>query len=193
VRAFSTTQIAGAFKDNGQNYKNIMMAMKTAFGSSVKFVSVDGSCPAAVSQDIVQFAENEPSLSTLVSALVAADLVQTVATEELTVFAPSNNAFKALPDDVFDGLMKPENKAQLVDILKYHVVEGSMLSSDFMLLESLPTLEGKNLKVQMWGGNVHVGASVESLSMVTSKDNKATNGVVHIIDGVLLPAADIAV
>merc|ERR1712100_13913 len=85
--------------------------------------------------------------------------------------------------------MKPENKAKLVDILKYHVLPEEVLSTQLKPFQAVTTVEGKPLHVQEWGGKVHVGPSLESkdLKNVIKADNKASNGVVHIIDGVLLP------
>jgi len=147
------------------------------------------------SPTIVDLAESTKDLSTLVSALVAADLVDTLSSPgPFTVFAPTNDAFRALPAGTLDNLMKPENKAQLVDILTYHVLPVKALAKDLDLFQAVKTVEGKNLHVQKWGGSVKVGASLESkdLKSVTSADNVASNGVVHIIDGVLLPPAKLA-
>merc|ERR1712205_143481 len=139
---------------------------------------------------IVQLAEHTPDLSTLVSAVVAAGLADTLSSAgKFTVFAPTNEAFKALPPGVLDSLMKPENKAKLADILKYHVLPEEVLSTQLKPFQAVKTVEGKPLHVQEWGGKVHVGPSLESkdLKNVIKADIKASNGVVHIIDGVLLP------
>jgi transforming growth factor-beta-induced protein len=140
--------------------------------------------------NIVELAESVGMLSTLVAAVVAGDLVDTLTSEgPFTVFAPTNEAFGALPAGTLDSLMKPENKAQLVDILTYHVVPGKALAKDLDLFQALTTVEGKPLHVTKWGGQVRVGASLAStdLKTVTGADNLASNGVAHIIDGVLLP------
>merc|ERR1711918_31840 len=112
-----------------------------------------------------------------------------------TLFAPTNAGFAALPSGVIDDLMKPTHKAQLVDILKNHVVQGQTLSSDFMLFEKLTTLQGSELKLQIWGGVAHVGTSLSSKDRktITSLDNMASNGVMHVIDGVLVPAKKVIV
>merc|ERR1711907_647005 len=139
--------------------------------------------------NIVQLAERTPDLSTLVSAVVAGGLADTLSSAgKFTVFAPTNEAFKALPAGVLDSLMKPENKAKLVDILKYHVLPEEVLSTQLKPFQAVTTVEGKLLHVQEWGGKVHVGPSLESkdLKNVIKADNKASNGVVHIIDGVLI-------
>merc|ERR1719410_754162 len=140
--------------------------------------------------NIVELAESVKSLSTLVSAVVAGDLVDTLSSPgPFTVFAPTNDGFAALPAGTLDSLMKPENKAQLVDILTYHVLPIKALSTDLDLFQAVKTVEGKNLHVQKWGGIVKVGPSLQcqDLKTVTTADNSASNGVVHIIDGVLLP------
>merc|ERR1719506_407030 len=146
--------------------------------------------PGASQQNIVQLAEQTPDLSTLVAAVVAAGLAGTLSSAgKFTVFAPTNEAFKALPAGTLDTLMKPENKAKLVDILTYHVLLEEVLSKQLKPFQAVKTVEGKLLHVQEWGGKVHVGSSLESkdLKNVIKADNVASNGVVHIIDGVLLP------
>merc|ERR1711948_56676 len=106
-----------------------------------------------------------------------------------TVFAPTNDAFNALPPGTLNRLMKPENKKELVDILSYHVLPQEVLSKNLQPFQAVKTVEGKPLHVTKWGGHVRVGASLESKDLrdVIRADNVATNGVVHIIDGVLLP------
>merc|ERR1712160_117572 len=145
--------------------------------------------------NIVELAESVKDLSTLVAAVVAGDLVDTlISPGPFTVFAPTNEGFAALPAGTVDSLMKPENKATLVDILTYHVLPSQVLSTDLGLFQAVTTVEGKPLHVQKWGGVVQVGPSLASadLKKVTAADNMATNGVVHIIDGVLLPPAKLS-
>merc|ERR1712216_921414 len=140
-----------------------------------------------------QLAEHTPDLSTLVSAVVAGGLANTLSSAgKFTVFAPTNEAFKALPAGVLDTLMKPENKAKLVDILKYHVLPEEVLSKQLKPFQAVKTVEGKLLHVQEWGGKVRVGPSLLSkdLKNVVKANNVASNGVVHIIDGVLLPPSE---
>jgi len=140
-------------------------------------------------QDLVQLCESTPDLATLAAALVAADLVDTLsdASSKFTVFAPTNDAFNALPAGVLDDLMKPENKQQLVDILTYHVLPEEVKSTDLSRFQSVTTVEGKSLHVLAIAGRVHVGPSIRDLQKVIAADNLATNGVAHIINGVLLP------
>merc|ERR1711939_566492 len=138
--------------------------------------------------NIVELAESVDDLSTLVSAVVAADLADTLSSPgPFTVFAPTNDGFAALPAGTVDSLMKPENKDQLVDILTYHVLGSEVKSTDLKPFQRVPTVEGKNLHVFAFGGKVKVGPSSKDLKNVVAADNAASNGVVHIIDGVMLP------
>jgi len=161
-------------------------------GSPVKF-----DCSPPADPNIVQLAESVSDLSTLVAAVVAGDLVDTLTSPgPFTVFAPTNEGFAALPAGTLASLMKPANKAQLVDILTYHVLSGKVLSTDLDLFQEVATVEGKKLKIQVFGGKVQVGASLSStdLKQVTAADNLASNGVVHIINGVMLPpSSDVVV
>merc|ERR1711998_592837 len=177
---------------NGNGFKNIIKADNLASNGVVHIIDGVLLPPTAQpkEQNIVQLAEHTPDLSTLVSAVVATGLADTLSSAgKFTVFAPTNEAFKALPAGVLDSLMKPENKAKLVDILKYHVLPEEVLSTQLKPFQAVTTVEGKPLHVQEWGGKVRVGPSLESedLKNVIKADNKATNGVVHIIDGVLIP------
>merc|ERR1719454_2814282 len=143
--------------------------------------------PGAAKKNIVQLAEHTADLSTLVSALVAGDLADTLSSAgKFTVFAPTNEAFKALPPGTLDNLMKPENKAKLADILKYHVLPEQVLSTQLKSSQVVKTVEGKSVTVTKSAGKVRVG-SPSDLKNVIKADNLASNGVVHIIDGVLLP------
>merc|ERR1711985_152885 len=142
--------------------------------------------------NIVELAQSVDDLSTLVTAVVAADLADTLSSPgPFTVFAPTNEGFAALPAGTVDSLLKPENKAQLADILTYHVLGSEVKSTDLKPFQSVPTVEGKNLHVFAFGGKVKVGPSSKELKNVVAADNAASNGVVHIIDGVMLPPAEI--
>jgi len=148
--------------------------------------------PAPTAQNIVQLAEHTKDLSILVGAIAAAGLADTLsAPGHFTVFAPTDAAFKALPAGTLAELMKPENKKKLADILLYHVLPEKVLSTDLKTFQAVTTVEGKPVHVTKWGGHVKVGASLRSkdLKDVIAADNLASNGVVHIIDGVLLPPA----
>merc|ERR1711985_221908 len=144
--------------------------------------------------NIVELAQSVDDLSTLVTAVVAADLADTLSSPgPFTVFAPTNEAFGALPAGTLDSLLKPENKAQLADILTFHVLPEQVLSTDLKQYQRVATVEGKHLDVIKSHKGVFVGADIKSLKQVTGADNLASNGVAHIIDGVMLPPAAIMV
>jgi len=139
---------------------------------------------AGQEKNIVELAESVPSLSTLVTAVSAGGLVPTLeGPGPFTVFAPTNDAFAALPAGVLAKLLKPENKKQLDDILTYHVVAGAaVLSKDLTNGEVIKTVEGKSVTAKVGPAGVFINNA-----KVTAADNKASNGVVHIINAVLLP------
>merc|ERR1712146_187635 len=144
--------------------------------------------------NIVELAQSVDDLSTLVAGVVAADLADTLSSPgPFTVFAPTNEAFAALPAGTVDSLLKPENKAQLADILTFHVLPEQVLSTDLKEYQRVATVGGKHLDVIKSRKGVFVGADVKSLKQVTGADNLASNGVAHIIDGVMLPPAAIMV
>lgn len=131
-------------------------------------------------KDIVAIASE--SAKTLAAAVKAAGLVQTLqGTGPFTVFAPTDAAFAAIQGDV-DTLLKPENKAKLTDILTYHVVSGNAMAADLVNGQELTTVQGGKLKVTINGDNVMIGDA-----QVTMADVEASNGVVHVIDKVLMP------
>jgi len=143
-------------------------------------------------RNIVELAQARDWLSTLVEALVAGDLVRTLSSEgPFTVFAPTNDAFDFLPAGTLDTLLKPENKATLVDILTYHVLIGQVLSTDLIASHEVATVEGKILKVTKDASGIHVGANLEA--SVSEADVLATNGVVHVIETVMFPPSAIVV
>lgn len=138
---------------------------------------------AAQAQTIVDIAAGDERFSTLVAAVTAAGLAETLSGPgPFTVYAPVNDAFAALPEGTVETLLKPENKDQLVKILTYHVVPGKVTSDQ---------LAGKRLSVAtVEGSKVHIdgrkGVKVENAN-VTTADIIASNGVIHVIDKVLLP------
>merc|ERR1712085_88620 len=144
--------------------------------------------------NIVELAQSVPDLSTLVAAVVAGDLVTTLTSPgPSTVFAPTNDAFGALPAGTLDTLLKPENKATLVDILTFHVLPAQVLSTDLKYFQRVQTVEGKNVHVYRTRKGVFVSPDGKDFKTVVGADNLATNGVAHIIDGVLLPPASVVV
>jgi transforming growth factor-beta-induced protein len=138
--------------------------------------------PAA--RNIVEIAMEDGRFTTLVAAVQAAGLAETLSGEgPFTVFAPTDDAFAALPAGTLDSLLLPENKQQLTDILLYHVVPGKVMSADVVGLTSAPTVLGKDATVNVRDGKVFLNDDVE----VVITDIETSNGVIHVIDAVLLP------
>lgn len=138
--------------------------------------------PAAMEENIVAIAQDTPDLSTLVEAVGAAGLVETL--EEpgpYTVFAPTNQAFEAL-GGTLDELLEPQNKAELAEVLTYHVVPGELTSAELSDGQMLKTVQGDALEVRIADGEVTVNGA-----KVVTPDVGASNGVVHVIDEVLIP------
>ena len=134
-------------------------------------------------KNIVELAQSQESLSTLVEALKAADLVSTLEGDgPFTVFAPNNAAFEALPAGTLEELLKPENKDKLTEVLTFHVVPEKAMSSDLSDGQKIATVEGDDVNVMLQDGNVMVDGA-----KVVQPDVEASNGVVHIIDAVILP------
>jgi uncharacterized surface protein with fasciclin (FAS1) repeats len=130
---------------------------------------------------IVDVASGAGNFSTLVAAVTAADLAATLSGEgPFTVFAPTDEAFAALPAGVLDALLLPENKALLAQILTYHVVSGKVMAAD-VTDSDVATVEGQTIKLATEGGVTVNGATV------ISADVAASNGVIHAIDQVILP------
>ena len=133
--------------------------------------------------DIVDTAVEAGTFNTLAAALTAADLVDTLKGEgPFTVFAPTDEAFAKLPDGTVEDLLKPENKDQLIAVLTYHVVPGKVMAADVVGLSEAPTVNGAMIPVAVMDGKVMLGEV-----QVTATDIEASNGVIHVIDGVLLP------
>jgi transforming growth factor-beta-induced protein len=139
---------------------------------------------AMMEKTIVDVAIADGRFKTLAAALTAADLVETLKGEgPFTVFAPTDDAFAALPAGTLDDLLKPENKQKLTDILLYHVVSGKVMAADVVGLTSAPTVLGKDIKITVKDGKVFLNDTVQ----VIITDVEASNGVIHVIDAVLLP------
>ena len=138
---------------------------------------------------IVSVASGTDSLSTLVAAVKAAELVDTLQSEgPFTVFAPTNAAFDALPAGTLDSLLLPENKDQLASILKYHVVSGKVLAADLKDGQVVTTVQGANLTVKLADGMAYLVDVKGNQVKIENTDIDAGNGIVHIIGGVLLPS-----
>ena len=145
-----------------------------------------GASPAstAAGKDIVAIASGDAQFKTLTKALGSAGLVTTLQGKgPFTVFAPTDAAFAALPKGTVENLLKPENKAKLTKILTYHVVPGSVVSTS-LKSGDVKSVEGSSLKVAVSTGKVTVGGA-----NVVKADIKASNGVIHVIDKVLMPPA----
>jgi uncharacterized surface protein with fasciclin (FAS1) repeats len=134
-------------------------------------------------KDIVDTAVASDDFKTLVAAVKAAGLVETLKGEgPFTVFAPTDAAFAALPEGTLDDLLKPESKDKLTAILTYHVVPGKVMAADVITLKSAKTVQGDEVAITVDGDKVKVdGANV------TTTDIDCSNGVIHVIDAVILP------
>ena len=158
--------------------------MKTIIKSifSLAIIAVMSFNANAQSKDIVSLAVGNENLSTLVAAVKAGGLVETLQGKgPFTVFAPTDEAFAALPAGTLDMLLKPENKDKLVAVLTYHVVAGKVKSTDLKEGMQAATVQGSKVKVSLKGG-----AKINDAKVIAA-DVMASNGVVHVIDKVILP------
>ncbi len=165
-------------------FRKAMLAIALVI-PAVAMPAMAGGSYKAASNTVVDVAVSNQDFSTLVAALKAADLVDALkGPGPFTVFAPTNAAFAALPPGALDDLLKPENKAKLQAVLKYHVIPARIESSALAgkKLTSPPTLQGGTLAIDATRGVNVAGANV------VSADVRAGNGVIHVIDKVLLPA-----
>lgn len=159
----------------GQNYVQAQCSNKHAY-------SVRYSSHPERNNDLVELAASNHQFSTLVAALKAADLVETLRGKgPFTVFAPTNAAFAALPPGTVDDLLKPENKKKLIQILSYHVVPGRIEAND-LRNGKIQTVEGGNIAVAIGTGTVQLNNA-----LVTKANQRTVNGVIHTIDRVLIP------
>ena len=134
-------------------------------------------------KDIVDTAIGAGSFKTLVAAVKAAGLVETLKGKgPFTVFAPTDEAFAKLPAGTVESLLKPENKAKLVAILTYHVVPGKVMAKDVVKLNEAKTVQGTSVKIMVKEGKVSVDAA-----QVVTTDIETSNGVIHVIDSVIMP------
>lgn len=160
--------------------KSIYLSLFAALAFAVIGQSVRAEAPQ---KDIVDTAVAAGDFKTLAAALKAADLVEALKGDgPFTVFAPTDEAFAKLPKGTLESLLKPENKEKLVSILKYHVVPGKVTAKDVVKLTEAKTLQGSSAKIAVSGDKVTVdGATVVKADIMTS------NGVIHVIDAVILP------
>lgn len=135
------------------------------------------------SKSVVEIAAGSPDHKTLVAAVKAAELIPTLSGQgPFTIFAPTDKAFAQLPAGTVDGLLKPENADKLTSVLTNHVVKGKVMSGDLMDGQVIKTLGGGELKVSIRNGVVKINDVV-----VSTPDLDGTNGVIHVVDGVILP------
>ena len=148
------------------------------------FLALPFTAANAASKDIVETAKSAGQFNTLVQAAKAAGLVEVLKGDgPFTVFAPTDEAFSQLPEGTVETLLKPENKEKLAAILKYHVVPGKVMSSDIKGQKAqVETVEGSKVNVDASQGGVSVDGA-----KVTQADITASNGVIHVIDKVILP------
>ena len=179
--ALTATVIAPASAQEKKMMKSEMSGEKTVMvGGAAMFPS----------KNIVQNAVNSKDHTTLVAAVKAAGLVETLEGKgPFTVFAPTNAAFGKLPAGTVDTLVKPENKATLTKILTYHVVPGKLEASDLTDGKKLKTAEGEVLTVKRSGDTVMIVDAKGGSSTVTIPNVNQSNGVIHVVDTVLMPAS----
>lgn len=155
-----------------------------------------GGAAMMADQTIVANASNAPNLTTLVAAVKQAGLVDTLSgAGPFTVFAPTNDAFGKVPKATLDSLMAPAGKESLTEVLTYHVVPGKLTAADLASRikagngkASLETVAGENLTLTMDGDRVKIAGMGGSMAYVSTADVMQSNGVVHVIDGVLTPS-----
>lgn len=152
----------------------------TAIGGSYTKTGTD---MTSGSMDVVDMAAHTGQFNTLVAAIQAADLEEVLRGEgPFTVLAPTDQAFAKLPAGTVEDLLKPENKEKLQAILTYHVIPGRVYAKDVMAMESGKTVNGEEVRFKTEGGSVYANDAV-----VTQTDIEATNGVIHVIDTVIMP------
>jgi uncharacterized surface protein with fasciclin (FAS1) repeats len=160
---------------NAMKLKTTMLAATITLATSVTALAAE--------KDIVDTALEAGQFKTLAAALDAAGLVSTLkGAGPFTVFAPTDEAFAELPAGTVENLLKPENKQQLTEILTYHVVPGKVMAADVVGIDEAKSVNGKMIDVEVDGGSVKVNDAA-----VTTADIAASNGVIHIIDKVIMP------
>ncbi|MDO9298518.1 fasciclin domain-containing protein [Bradyrhizobium sp.] len=179
--ALTAVVIAPASAEDKKMMKSEMSGEKTVMvGGAAMFPS----------KNIVENAVNSKDHTTLVAAVKAAGLVDTLQSKgPFTVVAPTNAAFGKLPAGTVDTLVKPENKATLTKILTYHVIAGKMDAASLTDGKKLKTVEGEELSVKLKDGKVWIVDAKGGASMVTISNVNQSNGVIHVVDTVLMPAS----
>jgi len=185
-----------------KNYKTFRAAILAAVAATTGLVAVSTTPVAAHKQrpaatpNIVETAVSTGVHTTLVAAVQAADLVGTLSgNTDLTVFAPTDTAFAKLPDGTVETLVKPRNKGALTDILTYHVVPGRVTSGQLVnLIErhrgeaTITTVSGGQLTARLAGDNIIITDAKGRATAVTTANVRTSNGIIHVTDGVFLPA-----
>ena len=196
VPAKTVVGLTGATTLNGQRV-DIKVEGSDVSVDGAKVVKTDIACSNGIihvidsvilpsSKNIAEVATEAGSFATLIAAAKAAGLVEALTGKDaLTVFAPTDEAFKKLPAGTVETLLKPENKEKLAAILKYHVVAGRVYSDDALKAKTAKTLQGSSVKIGVEGGKAKVNGA-----NLLKTDIDASNGVIHVIDAVLLPPAD---
>ncbi|MBB3461384.1 fasciclin domain-containing protein [Rhizobium sp. BK377] len=157
------------------NVKSLLFAAAITLASSISAFAAE--------KDIVDTAVEAGQFKTLAAALKAADLVDTLKGKgPFTVFAPTDEAFAKLPAGTVENLLKPENKQKLTEILTYHVVAGKVMAADVAGIDEAKSVNGKMIDIDVKGSTVKVNDAT-----VTAADIAASNGVIHVIDKVLMP------
>jgi uncharacterized surface protein with fasciclin (FAS1) repeats len=185
LRSFKLSSVD--FPPDGElNMRTMIKSLSVAVALTFAGAASAGSYDKA-GKDIVAIASGNPDFSTLVTALKAADLVGTLQGDgPFTVFAPTNAAFAKLPAGTVENLLKPENKAKLVSVLTYHVVAGEVMAADVVKLSEATTVNGQTIDIGTSNG-VTVGNATNGSATVVTTDIDASNGVIHVIDSVILP------
>lgn len=174
----------------GTTTTNVTTAEATA--TETTETSTEVSTSAAASGDIVDTAAEAGEFSTLITAVQAADLEETLRGDgPFTVFAPTDEAFAALPEGTLDTLLA-DPQGDLTDILTYHVIPSEVFSADVVTMDgqTVTTVQGAELTINVDGENVSLADVAGNTVNVTATDVAATNGVIHVIDGVLMPTAE---
>ncbi|MBU6239414.1 MAG: fasciclin domain-containing protein, partial [Planctomycetes bacterium] len=195
VMSKDVVTVKGAKSLNGQRI-DVKVDGKKVMIDGATVTSVDIACTNGVihvidsvilpsDANIPAVADKAGAFKTLLAAAKAAGLVDALSGDkDLTVFAPTDEAFAKLPKGTVEDLLKPENKDKLAGILKYHVVEGRVYSEDALAAKSAKTLQGASVKISVKDGAAYVDGA-----KILTTDIDASNGVIHVIDSVILPPA----
>jgi uncharacterized surface protein with fasciclin (FAS1) repeats len=164
--------------------KSIVKKSLSLVVAAIAIFSFSNAYAMSHEKDIVDTAIAAGSFETLVAAVQAAELVDTLKGEgPSTVFAPTDEAFAKLPEGTIEELLKPENKEKLQAILTYHVVAGKVMAADVIKIDSADSVQGSAIAIMVKDGNVMLNESAK----VTQADIETSNGVIHVIDSVILP------